>query len=481
MPRAGGTDYNPMPLNMVGADGCFPFRLNRHQSAMSKPLWRWPELCRAVGLDPVDGPDVTGISIDSRTTEPGDLFIALTGDPGPRFNASQRSDRDGHDFIPAALAAGAAGILAHDSEPRDCPVLQVADTLDGLWALGRAARARLACPVVAITGSSGKTTTKTFLAAALGAFATRGSQNNHLGVPLSLARTPADAPAAVFEVGTNHPGEIGPLSKLVSPTLSVLLNVHQAHAENFASLNELRKEKLSIVNGLKSNSYFVVEDRVKVDGIRDDLNCLTFGRSEHADVQLLEVSGEFTRYRLREGDVQARIPGGGEHRALSLAAVLAVCIALNADLDRALDLPDDLVPAGRGNRIEAGGITLIDDSYNANPDSMAAALKSFATQSGRHIAVLGEMLELGDASAPAHRSLAPLCAGLDAVYLVGEGMRPLADELGPSARWHARADSNLTQALLDLLQPGDSLLIKGSNRVFWASGFTTGLIEHLTS
>ena len=206
---------------------------------MSEPLWRWPALCEALGVPSVEGPDVGGISIDSRTTQPGDLFIALTGDPGPRFNASQRSDRDGHDFIKAALAAGAVGVLAHDGGEHGCPALQVEDTLDGLWDLGRAARARLTCPVVAITGSSGKTTSKTFLAAALDAFATAGSLNNHLGVPLSLARTPVDAGSAVFEIGTNHPGEIGPLSELVSPTVSVLLNVHRAHTENFPSRDAL--------------------------------------------------------------------------------------------------------------------------------------------------------------------------------------------------------------------------------------------------
>lgn len=448
---------------------------------MSQPLWRWPDLCRAVGVDPVDGPDVTGISIDSRTTQSGDLFIALTGDPGPRFNASQRSDRDGHDYIAAALAAGAVGVLSHDAISRDCAELKVADTLDGLWDLGRAGRARLSCPIVAITGSSGKTTTKTFLAAALGAFATEGSLNNHLGVPLSLARTPADAPAAVCEVGTNHPGEIGPLSELVSPTLSVLLNVHQAHAENFAGRDELRKEKLSIINGLQENCYFVVEDQVGLDTIRQDVKIRTFGRSDEADVRLLSVSGATARYHLDGELVSARIPGGGEHRALSLAAVLTVCSALQMDPTTALELPDTLVPGGRGNRTEIRGITVIDDSYNANPASMAAALKSFSTESGRRIALLGEMLELGDESGAAHESLAPLCEDLDVVYLVGEGMHPLAEKLGSRASWRSGADASLEGELADLLRSGDRLLIKGSNRVFWANGFTAKLIDHLTS
>ena len=447
---------------------------------MSQLLWRWPALCEAVGVPVVEGPDVTGISIDSRTTRAGDLFIALTGDPGPRFNASQRSDRDGHDFIAAAREAGAAGVLAHDGRDHGCPTLQVTDTLDGLWDLGRAARARLSCPVIAITGSSGKTTTKTFLAAALDAFTTAGSLNNHLGVPLSLARTPAEASSAVFEVGTNHPGEIGPLSELVSPTVSVLLNVHRAHAENFPSRDALRREKLCIVNGLEAGSRFVVEDQVGLDGLRDDLRCLTFGQTDAADIRLLEADGRTARYLLDGAEISAHVPGGGVHRALSLGAVIGVCVALERDLTPALSLPDTLVPGGRGSRTEVGGITLIDDSYNANPDSMAATLRAFASEPGRRIAVLGEMLELGATSAEAHEDLAPLCEVLDEIHLVGEGMRPLAALLGDAA-WHAAADDGLKEAIVEQLESGDHLLIKGSNRVFWANGFAARLIEHLTS
>ncbi len=447
---------------------------------MTQPLWRWPRLCEALDLPVTDGPDVTGISIDSRSIRPGDLFIALTGDPGPRFNASHRTDRDGHDFIDAALAGGAAGVLSHDARVRNCPELKVQDTLDGLWALGRAARDRLDCPVIAITGSSGKTTTKTFLAAALEAFATEGSLNNHLGVPLSLARTPADSPAAVFEVGTNHPGEIGPLSELVSPTVSVLLNVHQAHAENFPDRAALVREKLSIINGLQPKSPFVIEDTLPLDGTAH-LRTLTFGKSEAAAVRLLGSDGHRASYRFGDREITAHVPGGGEHRALSLAAVLAVFLALERDPEPACSLPDELVPGGRGNRQILSGITLIDDSYNANPSSMAAALTTLAGEPGRRIALLGEMLELGDASEAAHAGLAPLCADLDAVFLVGPGMRPLAEALGGRARWTERADEALLDALQAELSPGVTLLVKGSNRVFWARGFVQRLIEHFTS
>lgn len=452
---------------------------------MSKPLWQWKSLCAALHLPQTEGPSVNGISIDSRTASEGDLFIALTGDPGSRFNPSQRSDRDGHEFIDSALAAGATGVLSHDPVTRACPELKVADTLDGLWDLGRAGRARLNCPVIAITGSSGKTTTKTFLATALGAFATEGSLNNHLGVPLSLARTPEDSTAAVYEVGTNHPGEIGPLSELVQPSVSVLLNVHQAHAENFAGREDLQREKLSIINGLKSNSYLVVEDSVNLEALPTDLKVLTFGHSETADIRLLGVDAKGARYSIGGVELLARVPGGGVHRALSLGAVLGVLTVLGREPGPALDLPETLIPRGRGNRLIRNGVTLIDDSYNANPASMAAALKTLVEAPGRRFALLGEMLELGEASAAAHADLAPLCAELDGIYLAGEGMRPLADTLLEQypglAQWCETPDDALQTTLAADLAPGDTLLIKGSNRVFWARNFVEILSARLTS
>jgi len=449
---------------------------------MTDPLWRWQALCEALDLPVVSGPDVSGVSIDSRTIQPGELFIALTGDPGARFNPSSRSNRDGHDYIDAALAAGAAGVMSHDDRSRTCPELKVADTLDGLWALGRAARARLRCPVIGITGSSGKTTTKTLLAAALGAFATPGSLNNHLGVPLSLVRTPQSARAAVYEIGTNHPGEIGPLSELVIPDVAVLLNVHQAHRANFASLDELRIEKLSIINGLKTNSHFIVEDEIALDGIQlSEGQIVRFGLTEHADVRLLGMAGARASYAVGDRLLEAEVPGGGQHRALSLAAVIAVLVALGRDPAPALSLDVALVPRGRGNRVTAGGVTVIDDSYNANPASMAGALMTLAAEPGRRFALLGEMLELGDASEAAHRDLAPLCKTLTGLWCVGPGMKPLADVLGVSARYVDSPTDELLEDLVGTLRPGDTLLVKGSNRVFWTRNFVDRLASALTS
>ena len=278
-------------------------------------LWSYKELTGALGLPTQDGPDVRGVAIDSRRTEPGDLFVALAGDPGPRFQATSRSDRDGHDFVAHAVANGATAVLVHHAVEADIPQLHVADTLDGLWALGRTARARLRCPVVAVTGSSGKTTFKSFAAAALGAFATDGSLNNHIGVPLSLARTPRDAPRAVYEIGTNHPGEIEPLSRLAKPDVAVLLNVHPAHIENFGTLAAIRREKTTIAYGLpEDGGTFVCPPEIA----REAANaCLTFGEGSDADVRLLDSAGGTARLQTPSGPFECAVPGGGPHRAMS--------------------------------------------------------------------------------------------------------------------------------------------------------------------
>ncbi len=448
---------------------------------MSEPLWRWSELCKALELAPANGPDITGVTIDSRVTTPGDLFVALPGDPGPRFNASTRSERDGHDFVPDAASNGASGALVHREVETGLPLLRAGDTLDGLWALGRARRAALNGDIVAVTGSSGKTTAKTFLKAALDAFATGGSLNNHLGVPLSLARTPREAATAVYEIGTNHPGEIAPLSELVRPTVAVVLNVHPAHAEFFAGANELRKEKLSINKGLERQGHLVVYESVALDGLPTDLRIITFGAGRGCRIRLIGESGGRAEFRLDGRALSARVPGGGLHRARLIGAVLGVLSALERDLEPALVLPEKLIPAGRGNVTVAGGVTLVDDSYNANPESMKAALEQLAGESGRKVAILGEMLELGDEGPAYHAGLATWCEQLDRVIAVGDGMKPLFERLQAHQQWLwcSKADDTLLESLVGELQAGDRVLVKGSNRVFWVHGFVTRLCEAL--
>jgi UDP-N-acetylmuramoyl-tripeptide--D-alanyl-D-alanine ligase len=375
-------------------------------------------------------------------------------------------------------------VVAHDGRSREIPQLQVTDTLDALWALGAAARRRLQCPVVAVTGSSGKTTVKGLLSAALRAFSTAGSLNNHLGVPLSLAMTPRNARAAVYELGTNHPGEIAPLAGLVRPDVALVLNVHPAHRQNFPSMAAITEEKLSIHQGLRPGGDLVLEESLPTDRLPPGLKITRFGRSPGARVQLLALEERQARYRIGEREVRARVPGGGEHRALSLAAVLAVLDVLGRAPDPALTLDDSLIAAGRGREQEAGGITVIDDSYNANPESMKAALIGLQARSEpRRFAVLGEMLELGADAEQFHRALAEHTDGLTGVYCVGEGMRALYEALPPSRRvlWTAQADDALLEAVGSALAPGDVLLVKGSNRVFWARDFVARLIGQLAS
>ena len=448
---------------------------------MNEPLWRWSELCEALRLAPADGPDISGVTIDSRTTRRGDLFVALPGDPGPRFNASNRSKRDGHDFVTHAASNGASGALLHRSVETGLPLLYTRDTLDGLWDIGRARRKALTGDIVAVTGSSGKTTAKTFLSTALDAFATRGSLNNHLGVPLSLARTPRDAATAVYEIGTNHPGEIAPLSELVRPTVAVVLNVHPAHAEFFTDANELREEKLSIHKGLQRKGCLVVYESVQRDGLPADLRTITFGTGRECGVRLLGEGGGRAEYRLDGRKLTARVPGGGLHRAHLVGAVLGVISALEQNPEPALDLPESLIPAGRGNVSVAAGVTVVDDSYNANPESMKAALEQLGGESGRTVAVLGEMLELGDEGPSYHAGLATWCRPLDGVVAVGAGIQPLFERLQPEQQWSwfSEVDDALLDTLVNELQAGDRVLVKGSNRVFWVNGFVARLCEAL--
>ncbi len=448
-------------------------------------LWKWSDVCTAVGAPLVDGPDIDGVSIDSRTLAGGDLFVALPGDPGRRFNVSQRSDRDGHDYVGAAFKAGAAGVLVRRDPNGGVPCIVVGDTIDALWDLARAARARFDGGVIAVTGSSGKTTVKTFVAHALDAFSTSGSLNNHLGVPLSLARTPAAARFAVYEIGTNHPGEIAPLSRLARPDVAVVLNVHPAHIEYFDDITALRSEKLSIADGLRPGGTLVCLDTLNASGSGRGIRVLTFGAGPNADVRLASSDGGVAVVDTPSGRIEADIPGGGEHRALGLAAAAAVMIALGEDPRAIRRIGPSAVPAGRGNRIRVGGITLIDDSYNANPASMAAALHALRSEPGRTVAVLGEMLELGGDARRLHAEMASACRGIDKVVCVGDAMGALNERLPEDRRvaFFPSPEDIDTDVIIEALQPGDVVLIKGSNRVFWSRNFASALgrrIEEVT-
>ncbi len=429
-------------------------------------LWDGDELARALGTAS-RGFAVSGISIDTRTVKPGDLFVALQG------------ARDGHDFVAEALAKGAAGALV--SKPMPGNVLLVEDTLAALARLGAAARARACAQIVAVTGSVGKTTTKEMLRRTLSGFGTvhaaEASFNNHIGVPLTLARMPREADFAVFEIGTNHPGEIAPLASLVRPHVAIITCVDRAHLGLMGSETAIAVEKASIFSALAPGGTAVlpagtVHDAILLAAIPPGAHSVAFG--ENGEARLLEVEN-----RADSCTVQARIAGldkkfdlaaPGAHMARNAVAVLAAAAALGLEVSRAAAALDGFVPyAGRGARREVtlpGGakILLLDESYNASGASMRAALAVLSLQPGRHVAVFGDMLELGAEAAAEHEGLRPdVLSGADLVFTCGDMMRRLFDTL-PAAKQggHAAAAVDLAPLVAAALRQGDAVLVKGS-------------------
>lgn len=462
-------------------------------------LWTWNELNSACGIvsdaaarTSSAAPGVDGISIDTRTLERGDLFIALSGDPGPGFHTSSINTRDGHDFASQAWQAGAAAIMVHKSVDCDLPELAVSDTLKGMWDLARFSRRRMQGQVVAITGSSGKTTTRVYLQHVLQSqgltHGATGSLNNHWGLPLSMARMPGDSEYGVFEIGMNHPGEITPLTELAKPDVAVVLNVLPAHLGYFENLDAIRQEKLSIANGLTETGTLIVPDSLEHKVVSHPV--VTFGFTGQADVRCLEMQPDSGRQGqlLVSVDVAGNqtsfdLGFGGEHRVLTSLAVLTVCHVLGMDIDSACDsLATAQPPEGRGNRFLVAGVCIIDDSYNANPSSVAYALDNLGQTTGaRRIAILGDMLELGEQSAAMHAGLLSHCAGIDKVIAVGEQMEGLYQLLPEEQQWFyaAKAGDIDVDFLCESLRPGDVVLTKGSNKIFWVENFVAKLVDHL--
>ena len=457
------------------------------------PLWNSAALKAALQPLAIRGDlvgDATGVSIDTRTLQAGDLFIALAGDPGPRFHSASASQGDGHDYLQAALGKQCRAAVV--SRFVDLPLTQikVANTLDGLWDLAKASRARTRAQVVALTGSSGKTTLKQFLAQATSGYADAGSLNNFWGLPLSLSRLPQAAILGIFEIGMNRPGEIAQLAVLARPDVAVVLNALPAHLEHFSGLGEIVREKLSIAEGLNPSGILVLPDQL---AHRSDFSGTryTFGMQEGADVRLLfEDEGRRLQLRVKDAlatqNLQISLPAGGQHRQLTAAATLATVLALGGQPEVAAKRLAKLsLLSGRGHRMQAGGIGLIDESYNANPTSMAATLRAFRAETvqGAKYAILGDMLELGDAAADFHRALAAECQGLDGLWLVGPMMRSLAEAL-PKHRVLGSALSASELSLDDIAQQltaGDQILVKGSNKVFWQEGFVQQLAARLAA
>ena len=444
-------------------------------------LWTWLELCRALRQEEVEGPTIRGICIDSRTIREDELFVALSGQARPEFNVLEDSGRDGHDFIASAVSRGAAGVLVHRTHSVDVPTAYCADTLAGLWEIARYRRAQIDGTVIAVTGSSGKTTLKSFLSQSLECTASVGSLNNHIGVPLSVARTPRDATRAVYEIGTNHPGEIAPLAKLARPNVALVLNVMNAHIGNFMNLDELRAEKLSIGEGVEPDGCLIVQERL-VDLARTrfpGLNVLSYGQSRTADYRYRIV--DIDRVEISTIGEIVPIPGGGEHRAATLCATAAVIDALGESPEQLTRISAEL-PPGRGRLFYVNGIQVIDESYNANPESMSKCLQHLSQQHGaRRIAIIGEMAELGDQTEELHASLISELNTLDGVISVGSAMNSFAyDHLIPEIKWGTFDGTvGLASYCREILERDDVVLVKGSNTVFWTRNFVTELVEAL--
>ena len=424
---------------------------------------------------------VQGISIDSRTLVEGDLFVALAGDPGPAFHPSVRTDNDGHDYIFAAAAKGAAAALVARMVDVDLPQIQVADTLTGLWALAAASRRRTVAKIIALTGSSGKTTLKEFLLQALGGYASAGSYNNFWGLPLSMARMPADTKIGIFEIGMNQAGEIAPLAKLASPDVAVVLNTLPVHLQQLGSLEAIQREKLAIVEGLHQQGVLVIPDTLDcADAWQGEI--VRFGKSAAATVRLVTVSDSNHCQIAVLGELlSVTLTMTGQHRQLTAAAVLACALALKQDNALVVrNLKDATVVAGRGNETSVDNITVIDESYNANPVSMQFALQALLARQavGNKYVVLGDMLELGEQAGQFHADLVRDCEGLSGVWLAGALMGELSSKI-PVAMLlgHVTSATELSlQQIANHLKPGDMILIKGSNKIFWQHDFVPKLI-----
>ncbi len=440
-------------------------------------LWTSSAIAAAVNGTAVGSFEVSGVAYDSREVGPHDLFVALQGESA-----------DGHRFVPQAFAQGAAGVIV--SQPVDGPHVRVDDTTAALNALGAASRARTQAKIIGVTGSVGKTGTKEALFSALDrcapgrAHRSVKSYNNHVGVPLSLSRMPTETRFGVFEMGMNHAGELDSLTKLVRPHVALVTAIAPAHSAFFSGEEAIADAKGEIFRGLAPGGTAIIpydsphRDRLIAAAEPYAATIVTFGRGAGADVRAAEavrgLAGTLVNATLPGGQLTFTIGLPGEHWVSNALAVLAAVEAVGGHLAAAgLALAEMVGLPGRGARrivpMDGGDALLIDESYNANPASMAATIRELGQERAtRRIALLGEMRELGEGSAGYHAALAqPLIdAGAQAVILVGEGMTPLAESLAGHVDVAHVADAAAAKdRLAEMLRPGDAVLVKGSNAI----------------
>jgi UDP-N-acetylmuramoyl-tripeptide--D-alanyl-D-alanine ligase len=448
------------------------------------PLWTVDAIAFATGAERF-GPlpqAVTGVSIDSRTVADGESFFAIKGD-----------NHDGHDFVGAALKQGAALAVVtrnrSDGYGSDAPLIVVEDVLEALRKVAAAARRRSATKIVAVTGSVGKTSTKEALALALASsgetHVSAASFNNHWGVPLSLARMSEAARYGVFEIGMNHAGEITPLVRMVRPHVAIVTAVEPVHLEFFASVAEIADAKAEVFLGLepggaavinRDNPYFArLRRRAEEAGVH---NIVSFGQHAGAEARLLKCAlhpdCSTVEAKILGQPVTYKIGAPGRHLVMNSLAVLAAASLVGADLARAaIALAQQVPAAGRGTRITLelpeGQALVIDESYNANPTSMRAALALLGQAplgaGGRRIAVIGDMLELGPTGEDLHRGLIDAIHhnGIDLVYCAGPLMGALWDVLPTSRRGgYARTAAELEAQVVAAVRAGDAIMVKAS-------------------
>lgn len=452
------------------------------------PLWTAFDVAAATDGEVFGGFSANGVAFDSREVGPGDLFVAMKGDA-----------TDGHRFVGNAFASGASGALV--SQRVEGPHVLVADTAAALDALGRAARARADARIIGVTGSVGKTGTKEALYAALDraapgrAHRSLKSYNNHVGVPLSLARMSASTRYGIFEMGMSAAGELAQLTRLVRPHVAIVTAIAPAHSAFFASEEAIADAKGEIFRGLEPGGTAIIpfdsphRDRLIAAAQPHAGRIWTFGRGERADIRAREVvrgpRGTAVTALLPDAELTFTLAPPGDHWVSNAMAVLAAVHAVNGDLAAAgLALADMAGLVGRGRRVAApvhgGEALVIDESYNANPASMAATIALLGQERAeRRIVVLGDMRELGEKSPLYHAGLAqPLMrAGVDFALLVGAEMAALANELeGRMDFAHVADAAAAIDRLDDVIEPGDAVLVKGSNAIGLAR-----LVEHLGS
>lgn len=453
---------------------------------MTDLLWTTADMIEAMAGRPVGimPAGVTGISIDSRDIKGGEAFFAIKGDRV-----------DGHDFVNVAAANGAALLVVSEGKlPAlgriTAPLIVVSDVLEAMEKLGRAARARTRAKIIAVTGSVGKTTTKEMLRHVLSACGSvhysPASFNNHWGVPLTLSRLPQDTDYGVFEIGMNHADEIRPLVKMVEPDIAIITTIAAAHLGNFRNIEEIAAAKAEIFEGVTADGHVLLNrDNSQFDYLENIAiacriaNIHSFGVHAKADFRLVDYQSEGDSATFWAGiggrTVEVNLRAPGRHIAENAVAVLAAAHLAGADLDKVVAAFGGVsATKGRGQRhhlrIDGSAFTLIDESYNANPASMRAAISLLAAalpgEGGRRIAILGDMLEMGDHSAAVHAGLAEAlkAAGIADIWLAGTDMAYLRDALGDEDQTVYRETADeLTAHVLENVRPGDVLMIKSSN------------------